>query len=99
MNVRELHCPYTSYNGHMFTFLSQAGTLGIRLPDNERINFLKKYKTTLIEAHGVIMKEYVAVPDDLLLKVTELKKYLDLSFEYVKSLKPKGTKKKDSKKK
>jgi TfoX/Sxy family transcriptional regulator of competence genes len=40
------------------------------------------------------MKEYVAVPDDLLQNTEELKQYLDLSYEYIKTLKPKPTKKK-----
>jgi hypothetical protein len=34
----------------------------MRLPENEREKFLKKYKTKLFEAYGVVMKEYVAVP-------------------------------------
>jgi hypothetical protein len=80
--------PNTSLNGHMYTYLSKAGSLGIRLPKEEREDFLEKYNTTLYESHGAIMKEYVTVPDEL------LKNYLDLSYEYVKTLKPKPTKKK-----
>jgi len=82
--------PYTSLNGNMFTLLHQQ-KLAIRLPEEEREKFLKKYKTTLFEAYGAIMKEYVAVPDNLLEKTQELKKYLDLSYEYVKTLKAKPT--------
>jgi TfoX/Sxy family transcriptional regulator of competence genes len=85
--------PYTSLNGNMFTLLHQ-NRLALRLPDNEREKFLKKYKTTLFEAYGTVMKEYVAVPDALLLKTKELQKYLELSFEYAKTLKPKATTKK-----
>ncbi len=66
--------PYTSLNGHMYTFLSKTGSLGIRLPKDERENFLKKYNTTLCEAHGAIMKEYVLVPDALLQNTKVLKK-------------------------
>ena len=40
------------------------------------------------------MQEYVAVPDNLLQKTQELKKYLELSYEYAKTLKPKPTTKK-----
>ena len=57
--------PYTSLNGHMYTYLSKSGSLGIRLPKEERERFLEKYNTTLYESHGAIMKEYVTVPDDL----------------------------------
>ncbi|MBC8875049.1 MAG: hypothetical protein H8E44_36970 [Planctomycetes bacterium] len=94
--------PYTSLNGHMFSFLTKTGTLALRLPDDERDAFIKKYKTQLCEQHGRIMREYVEVPDALLKKTRELKKYFDLSFAYVGSLKPKPTKrakKKTTKKK
>jgi hypothetical protein len=40
------------------------------------------------------MKEYAAVPDDLLRNTKALQKYLGMSYEYVKTLKPKATKKK-----
>jgi hypothetical protein len=81
--------PYTSLNGHMFTYLDQTGTLGLRLPKEEVEAFLKKYKTTLFESYGVVKKDYVTVPDSLLKNTKELKKYLNLSFEHVKTLKPK----------
>lgn len=43
-----------------------------------------------------VMKEYAIVPDALLKKTQELKKYFDVSVAYVSSLKPKPTKKKKS---
>jgi len=86
--------PYTSLNGHMFSFLTKAGTLALRLPDEARDAFLKKYQTKLCEQHGTVMKEYVEVPDALLKKTRELKKFFDLSVAYVASLKPKPTKRK-----
>jgi|SRR5579871_3023080 len=85
--------PYTSLNGNMFTLLHQS-KLAIRLSEDEREKFLKKYKTTLFEAYGTVMKEYVAVPDALLENTKELKKYLDLSYKYAQTLKPKPTTKK-----
>jgi len=81
--------PYTSLNGHMFTYLDQSGTMAIRLPKDEVDAFLKKYKTTLFESYGVVKKDYVTVPDSLLKKTAELRKYLDISYEHVKTLKPK----------
>ena len=85
--------PYTAVNGNMFTLLHES-RLAIRLPEEEREKFLKKYKTKLYEAYGGVMKEYVAVPDDMLANTKELKKYLDLSYEYARTLKPKPTTKK-----
>jgi len=86
--------PYTSVNGHMFSFLTPAGRLALRLPEAERDDFLKRYKTKLCEQHGSVLKEYVEVPDSLLMKTGELKKFFDLSVSYVGSLKPKAAKKK-----
>ena len=91
--------PYTSLNGHMFSFLTREGTLALRLPTKERNAFLSKYKTKLCEQYGTVMKEYVEVPEALLKNTRELKKFFDLSHAYVGSLKPKPTtRKKPSKK-
>jgi hypothetical protein len=81
--------PYTSVNGHMFSFLAKTGTLALRLPEPEREAFLKKYKTKLCQQHGTVLKEYVEVPDVLLPKTQELKKFFASSCAYVASLKPK----------
>jgi hypothetical protein len=72
----------------MFSYLHSSGLMALRLPKEEREGFLKKYRSTLFRSQ----KEYVTVPDHLLQKTAELKKYLDLSYEYVNSLKPKATK-------
>ncbi len=86
--------PYTSLNGNMFSLLhSPEGKLALRLPQDAREEFVKKYKTTLFEAYGTVMKEYVAVPDSMLAKTAELRKYFKISYDYAKTLKPKATKK------
>ncbi len=82
--------PYTSVNGHMFSFLTPDGILALRLSRPLiGIAFLQKYATQLVEQHGAVLKEYVAVPSDLLDRLEELKPWFDRSFEYVSSLKPK----------
>ena len=87
--------PYTSLNGNMFSLLlSPDGRLALRLPKDEREQFLKKYKTGLFEAYGAVMKEYVAVPDELLTKTKELQKYFAISHAYAKTLKAKPSRKK-----
>jgi hypothetical protein len=90
--------PYTSLNGNMFSYLSKEGKLELRLPPVEREAFLKKYKAKLCEAYGVVQPEYVEVPDALLAKTSELKKYFDISYAYAGSLKPKPTTKKKARK-
>jgi TfoX/Sxy family transcriptional regulator of competence genes len=85
--------PYTSLNGHMFSFLTKEGMLALRLPKEERESFLEKYETKLCVQHGAVMKEYVEVPDTLLSITVQLRKYFEMSYTYVASLKPKPTKK------
>lgn len=86
--------PYTSLNGHMFSYLSKEGKLALRLPAAEREAFLKKYKAKLCEAYGRVQEEYVEIPDSLLASTKEIKKFFDCSYNYVSSLKPKPASKK-----
>jgi hypothetical protein len=89
--------PYTSHNGHMFTYLSKAGVMALRLPEKDRDAFLNKYATRLCTQYGIVQKEYVVeVPDSLLQRPNELKKYLQASFTYVSAMKPKSAAKKKS---
>ena len=83
--------PYTSVNGHMFSYLSKEGKLALRLPSPEREMFLEKYQANLCTSYGRVQPEYVEVPDSLLSSTRELKKFFDRSYEYVSSLKPKPT--------
>jgi TfoX/Sxy family transcriptional regulator of competence genes len=84
--------PYTSLNGNMFSLLQAKTTLALRLPEKERAEFIAKHKTKLFEAYGVVMKEYVAVPEALLKTPTVLEKYFAISYDYAKTLKAKPTK-------
>ena len=83
--------PYTSQNGHMFSFLTAEGHLALRLPSPERQAFLASYHTRLCEQHGKVLEEYVEVPDSLLRNVDELERHFRTSYAYVSSLKPKPT--------
>ena len=84
--------PYTSVNGHMFSFLTKDGHLALRLPAPERdAAFLVRYGTGLCEQYGKVMKAYVEVPDRLLRNVDELAQHFRSSYAYVSSLKPKPT--------
>ena len=87
--------PFTALNGNMFSLLSAVTeTMALRLPKDEREAFLKKYKSKLFEVYGAVMKEYVTVPDALLRNTKELQKYMTVSYEYAKTLKPKASRKK-----
>jgi len=85
--------PYTSMNGHMFSFLDKEGKMGLRLPETVRNEFIQIFKSSLMEQHGRTMKEYALVPDQLLKNTNKLAGYFEQSIEYVSSLKPKTKKK------
>src|SRR5260370_23279563 len=59
----------------MCSYLSKEGKVELRLPAGEREAFLKKYKTKLCEAYGIVQPEYVEVPGSLLSSTRELKKF------------------------
>jgi hypothetical protein len=85
--------PYTSVNGHMFSFIDKDLKLSLRLSAEDKTAFEEKYKSTPSIQHGVVMKEYVLVPDALFQKTKELAPWFKKGFEYTSSLKPKPTKK------
>ena len=86
--------PYTSINGHMFSFLDKEGNMGLRLDKEALEEFMIKFDSKLMVQHGRTMKEYVVIPEDLLRNTKELSTYLKKSLAYVTGLKPKPTKKK-----
>jgi len=88
--------PYTSVNGHMFSFIDKSGSLSIRLPLEELESFLEKYSTTRSVQHGRVMKEYVLVPKSIQSDLKKLTPYFEISFTYTSALKPKPTKRKKS---
>jgi hypothetical protein len=83
--------PYTSLNGHMFSFLTPTGSLVFRLPTGVRESFMDRYRTTVHEAYGTVMKDWVVVPDDLLAATDELAPHFQASHDYVAAQKPKPT--------
>ena len=84
--------PYTSRNGHMFSFLDQTGAMSLRLPKEEREAFIDEYDTGLSFQYNTVMKEYVVIPDAMLQDTERLSGYFDRSYEWIGTLKPKPTK-------
>ena len=91
--------PYTSVNGNMFSVLSKEGKFSLRLSEADRAAFVAKYKTKPVVMYGAVMTEYVDVPDTLLAKTAELRKYFDASYAYTSALPPKATTRKAAGKK
>lgn len=85
--------PYTSINGHMFSFLSKQGEMGLRLSKEDLEVFIQEHKTKQMEQHDRVMKEFVLVPGQLLVDAELMSIYLKKSIVYTSSLKPKTIKK------
>ena len=85
---------YTAANGNMYSMISKHGIVGIRLPEPDRTAFLEAYDAELFRGDPAWppAREYVAVPDALLADTEALRPYLEQSFQYVSSLKPKRSK-------
>ncbi len=91
--------PYSSLNGNMFSFLGKEGELALRLGKPEREEFIAAYESHLAVSYDTVMKEYVAVPDHMLRnQPDETARWLQLSYDYAKTLKPKPTKRPRAKK-
>ena len=86
--------PYTSLNGHMFSFLTPTGSLVMRLPAGQREAFLERFDTVIHEAYGTVLKDWVVVPDALLADTTALAPHFRASYDYVAGQKPKPTRRK-----
>ena len=54
--------------------------------------FLETYDATLFEAYGVVQKEYVTVPDDLLADTAALAPHFRASLDWVGAMTPKPSK-------
>lgn len=93
-DVKGAKNPYTSHNGHMFSFLDAEGSMALRLSDDLTEQFLSQYDSGPVMQYGSVMRGYVAIPDDLLDDTTTLAKWFDKSHTWIATLKPKPTKKK-----
>jgi len=81
--------PYTSANGHMFSFLNKDAEFGIRFSKEVQEKYMEELNTTVFKSHGSIMKGYILIPESMFEDLDNLAVYLNESFDYVMSLKPK----------
>ena len=89
--------PYTAFNGNMSSYLHPRGEMALRLPPGLREQFLLDHQTALFEAYGIVQKEYVTVPDQLLADTEKLAPYFKASCDYVASLAGKPSRKPNAK--
>ena len=84
--------PYTSRNGHMFSFLDGDGAMALRLSDELAQDFLSHYESGPVTQYGRTMRGYVAVPQALLRDADELEPWFLKAHEWIGTLEPKPTK-------
>lgn len=89
IEVKGAKNPYTSRGGHMFSFLTEDGTLALRLSDELAAEFGRHYGGGPVIQYGRTMRGYVAVPADLLDRPGELGPWLARSHEWIGTLPPK----------
>lgn len=85
--------PYTSRNGHMFSFLDREGAMALRLPEELADEFLSRYESGPVMQYGSVMRGYVSIPDELLSDPAELGSWFTKAYDWIGTLEPKPTKK------
>jgi hypothetical protein len=85
---------YTAVNGNMYSMISKHGVVGIRLPTDERVAFLRRYDSELFrgDPSWPPAREFVAVPDALLGDTDALRPYLQRAYDYTLTMKAKVSK-------
>ena len=86
--------PYTSRNGHMFSFLDAAGGMALRLSEELTEEFRSSYESGDVIQYGATMRGYSSVPPELLADSATLIAWFDRSWDWIGTLPPKPTKKK-----
>ncbi len=81
--------PYTSRNGHMFSFLDPDGTLCLRLSDEATEEFRSTYTSGPVIQYGKTMQGYSSVPAELATDLDAMTGWYDRSWEWIGTLAPK----------
>jgi len=85
--------PYTSRNGHMFSFLDAEGTMALRLSAELEAEFRSRYDSGPVVQYGSTMRGYSSVPTELLDDAETLRDWYDRAWDWIGRLQPKPTKK------
>ena len=85
--------PYTSRNGHMFSFLAADGTMALRLSDEMTKEFRSSFDSGDVVQYGATMQGYSSVPPGLLADTDALSVWVNRSWDWIGTLPAKPTKK------
>jgi hypothetical protein len=81
--------PYTSANGHMFSYLNKDAQLGFRFSKAVQEKYFEQFETTYYKSHNSVMKGYILIPENLHADIETLVSLLNESYDYAMSLDPK----------
>ena len=81
--------PYTSRNGHMFSFLTGEGTMALRLSNELTAEFRSSYESGDVTQYNSTMRGYSSIPADLLADTDTLAAWFDRSWDWIGTLPPK----------
>lgn len=85
--------PYTSRNGHMFSFLDGEGMMALRLSNELETEFRSQYESGPAIQYGSTMRGYSSVPTELLADSKVAGEWYDRAWDWIGTLKPNPTKK------
>lgn len=88
-DVKGAKNPYTSRDGHMFSFLGPDGIAALRLSDDLTDEFRSTYDSGDVTQYGSTMRGYSSVPADLLNEAEAFAEWFDRSWEWIGTLPPK----------
>lgn len=87
--------PYTSHNGHMFTFFdTKENYMAVRLDKAQQEAYFEATGTSHVIQYNSVMRGYIRLTDDIFNDYSKVEDWLNKSFDYICSLEPKPTKKK-----
>lgn len=89
VEVKGAKNPYTSHNGHMYSFLTPEGSLALRLSDEHGAEFLDAHDSGPVMSYGSVMRGYVAVPDDVFEDIEAIGPWFDRARSWIATLPPK----------
>ncbi|MGI9585623.1 MAG: hypothetical protein ACR2N7_08545 [Acidimicrobiia bacterium] len=81
--------PYTSRNGHMYSFLDAEGMMALRLSQELSEEFVSMYDSGPVMQYGSVMRGYVSIPDDLLSDTEQLVPWFTKAYDWIGTLEPK----------
>ena len=89
--------PYTSRNGHMFSFLDAEGVMALHLSAELEAEFRSRYESGPVVQYGRTMRGYSSVPTEILDDTEVLREWYDRAWEWIGTLNSKPSKKASAK--